>query len=321
MIRLDMIDRKILSELDINARISYSELGNKIRVAKETVKYRIEQLEKNRVIEGYYTVLNNAKIGYSYYRLYIRLNNASPEIERKIEKYFMESKYVSILFTSNGPYHVVLGIWVKNLWEYEKFWFEFKKLFGEYIGDCQFSGMTNYVEFGREYLQLEQGGRKKEFSVMQESETEEVSEVDMKILRFLANNARASLVKIAEKTGLSIVTARQRIKNLMKKNVILGYRASLNLAMLGREYYKVDLWLRNFRRRDEIERYVRALPETAYAERTIITSDIEFDVEVEGFESFTRLMERIKEKFPEDIRDYRYYSRIESKKVVYVPSL
>ena len=38
---LDLIDRKILAELDKNARISYSELGKKIRVAKETVKYRI----------------------------------------------------------------------------------------------------------------------------------------------------------------------------------------------------------------------------------------------------------------------------------------
>ena len=43
---LDSIDRKILTELDKNARISYSELGKRIRVAKETVKYRIAQLEK-----------------------------------------------------------------------------------------------------------------------------------------------------------------------------------------------------------------------------------------------------------------------------------
>ena len=43
---LDLTDRKILSELDKDARISYSELGKKIRVAKETVKYRITQLQQ-----------------------------------------------------------------------------------------------------------------------------------------------------------------------------------------------------------------------------------------------------------------------------------
>ncbi|MFA6530755.1 MAG: winged helix-turn-helix transcriptional regulator [Candidatus Micrarchaeia archaeon] len=318
---LDLVDRKILAELDRNARISYSELGKRTRIAKETVKYRITQLEKKGIIDGYYTVINNAKTGYLYYRLYLRLQNSSPAIEQEIEEYFKKSKYISVLFTVDGPYTIVLGIWVKNIWEYERFWLETMKTYGEYIGNYQLSVMSNYVEFSKSYICPEKDYEKIGFSVMEESAPQKLNENETAVLRFIASNARASLVEIAKETKISIVTARKCLIELRKNGVVLGYRTAINIKKIGRQYYKVDLWLKKFKRYEEIASFVRALPETTYAERTVLTSDVEFDVEVTGFDEFTKVMERIKNKFPEEIKDYRYYSRIASKKVVYVPKL
>jgi hypothetical protein len=58
-----------------------------------------------------------------------------------------------------------------------------------------------------------------------------------------------------------------------------------------------------------------------YAERSIISSDIEFDIEATDFNEFVKIMDSFKEKYPEEIRDYRYYSQVKNYKTKYAPEL
>lgn len=318
MQNLDAIDRKILSELDHDARISYSELGKKIRVAKETVKYRMERLIKEGIIQGFYAAVDFSKLGFTVYRPYIRVRNTSPEVEQEMINYLSKAKNVSVLYRTNGPYHFALGVWARTIWDYEEFWESFKLRFGEYISESHLSIMSEYREFSRPYLG---GPEKKAFAVVTQSEKEKLDQLDFRLLTFLSSNARASIVEIAKKTGASIVTVRSRLKRLIERKVILGFRPMLNLKALGREYYKVDLWLSKFDKAEEISQYILSNPNVIYAERTLVTSDLEFDVEIENFDKFISLMDSFKAKFPEDIRDYTYYSLVKNYKTSFIPSL
>ena len=318
---LDLIDRKILAELDKNARIGYSELGKRIRVAKETVKYRINQLQQRGIIKGFYTVVNFSKMGFTLYRLYIRLQSATPEIERQITEYMINSKNVSVFYRINGAYHIALGIWTRNNWEYEQFWLDFKGKFGEYLSNYHLSLMTEYIEFSRLYLLNGSEEEKEEFYTINKNDVEKLDELDFQLLNFLSNNARASLVEIAMKLNVSIVTARYHLKNLINKKIIIGFRTIFDLSLLGREYYKVDLWLKRFDKEKEIRAFILSNPDVIYTERTLVTSDLEFDIEAENFENFIDMMDSFKEKFPDDIRDYTYYSLIRNYKTNYVPVL
>ena len=49
-VKLDLTDRKILAELDANCRISNSALAKKVNKSRESVKYRIQQLQKKRIL-------------------------------------------------------------------------------------------------------------------------------------------------------------------------------------------------------------------------------------------------------------------------------
>ena len=55
---LDGLDRKIVQLLIENARISYSDIGEKIGISRVAVKARIQALEQKGVIEEYTTVIN-----------------------------------------------------------------------------------------------------------------------------------------------------------------------------------------------------------------------------------------------------------------------
>ena len=59
---LDELDQKIIQLLIENARISYSDIGEKTGISRVAVKARIQALEKKGVIEEYTTIINPQKI-------------------------------------------------------------------------------------------------------------------------------------------------------------------------------------------------------------------------------------------------------------------
>lgn len=59
---LDELDQKIVRLLIENARVSYSDLGDKIGLSRVAVKARIQALERRGIIEEYTTVITPQKI-------------------------------------------------------------------------------------------------------------------------------------------------------------------------------------------------------------------------------------------------------------------
>ena len=59
---LDALDQKIIQLLIENARMSYSEIGEKTGISRVAVKARIQSLEKRGIIEEYTTIINPQKI-------------------------------------------------------------------------------------------------------------------------------------------------------------------------------------------------------------------------------------------------------------------
>lgn len=59
---LDELDQKIIQLLVNNARMSYSDIGEKIGISRVAVKARIQALENKGIIEEYTTIINPQKI-------------------------------------------------------------------------------------------------------------------------------------------------------------------------------------------------------------------------------------------------------------------
>ena len=59
---LDELDQKIVQLLIQNARMSYSELGEKTGISRVAVKMRVQALEQRGVIEQYTAIVNPQKL-------------------------------------------------------------------------------------------------------------------------------------------------------------------------------------------------------------------------------------------------------------------
>lgn len=59
---LDALDQKIVSLLIENARMSYSDIAQRVGISRVAVKMRVQALEKSGVIEEYTTIVNPQRI-------------------------------------------------------------------------------------------------------------------------------------------------------------------------------------------------------------------------------------------------------------------
>jgi Lrp/AsnC family transcriptional regulator, leucine-responsive regulatory protein len=61
---LDETDRKIISELANDGRVSFAELGRRVNLSPPTVAERVQRLERQGVITGYRAEIDPRALGY-----------------------------------------------------------------------------------------------------------------------------------------------------------------------------------------------------------------------------------------------------------------
>src|SRR3989344_7670755 len=114
-ISIDLKDKKILSCLDSNARMSYSQIAKKVGLSKESVRYRILQLEKLGVIQDYKVIVDIRKIHYRAYHLFITFNNPEIEVEKECLRRLMEFPFVRAILKFNGDYDFEIALVAKGI--------------------------------------------------------------------------------------------------------------------------------------------------------------------------------------------------------------
>jgi Lrp/AsnC family transcriptional regulator for asnA, asnC and gidA len=61
---LDVLDRGILEELNVDARRSHREIAERLKVSPTTVGMRIDRMERDGVIRGYVPLLDDEALGW-----------------------------------------------------------------------------------------------------------------------------------------------------------------------------------------------------------------------------------------------------------------
>ncbi len=315
--QIDKTDKQILHELDGNCRQSVKQIAKKLRKKRDTIAYRIRQLEKQETIQEYFTVIDYARIGYTLCRLYIRFQNTSIEKEEEIIAYLKDCKEIFTLYTAEGNWDLAIGFLVRSLDEYNDVVKNIQKKYNQWIRKYESAVFLEYVHFFKSYLVERQEGR--EISTGKQQKQERIDEKDIELLRLIAKNARMPLLDIAKKVKMTPMAVRYRIKQLEKKKIILGYRTLINTTQLGYAYYKIDFSIEDMSKLQKLRAFARQHPNIIFEDRTIGGSDFEVDAELEGYDALYSLIEEIKKQFPGIIRQYTYYKARKIYKYVYFP--
>ncbi len=241
MIKLDAYDKKILEVLLNNAREQISTTAKKVRLRRENVNYKINRLIKEGLIKEPVTIFNEEKLGLSRYVLFLELINLQEDSEKDILDYLKQTEYVSWIGINAGKWSLIFDIIIKEKEDLDKIINNFFNKFDRFVRDYI---ILNSKQIG--YYPEKMLGLKTSKEAPKKTENVKFDKIDIKILSILNENAWDNYVKIAGKVGLTPNAVNNRIMNLKKKGIIIGYTISLDWKKLGWELYGLQLKIIKF---------------------------------------------------------------------------
>lgn len=305
-LKLDVKDMKILAELDKNARQSNNQIGKKVRLSKEVVKYRIDKMKQAGIIVRFYTITNYFKLNLFKFKLYLRLTNVSREKIKEIAQYFDNHKKTEWVVITTGRWDMILGFLVKNVNEFDDEVQEVLNKYSKYIQEKAVTTTLHLIHHERGFLK--QGKTSEVVYHTTKDEQEAIDKTDLEIIKILANNARMPVTEIAERLKTTPRIVQYRIKELERKKIILAYKAHLEPKEMNRIFCKAILYFENINetKLKEFMDYASSVPDIVWPQKVMGAWDFEVDCEVENYDRFQEIILDLKEKFPEIIKNYEF---------------
>ena len=119
------------------------------------------------------------------------------------------------------------------------------------------------------------------------------------------------------------MVVRYRLKNLIKKGIIIGFKPFLNVHKLGYTYFKLHLTLQNLtpEKKKSIVNYIHQHPNTVHMTELVGGADLEAEFQVKTNEEFYAHVQELRLKFGDIIRDYEFMQYTQEYKFTYLPEM
>jgi DNA-binding Lrp family transcriptional regulator len=322
MVRIDLKDQKIIYQLSLDARQNSSKIAKKVGLSQQLVDYRIRRLEKLNVIRGYYTCIDISKIGYSIFKIYIKLQNLDEKKENEMIKDLSKNPNITWVGTCDGIWDMYLVIWSKNVFQFNDIFTEINNKYSFYFSKKSIIANTKVIQFMRKHLapskelidysKIEWAGEISEV---------ELDQIDFQLLLTISQNARMTDSEIAEKLNVSRKVIAYRIKKLIEQRIIYGFKTLLNGDLLNFKTYKVFLTIQSLTPEKEktLISYLNHHPNVIELVYCMGNWELELDIESPSIEENHNLIRHLRDKFTNVIRESEIMLMYKSYKYDYLP--
>ncbi len=322
MVDIDLKDRKILYELDLDCRQSNTQIGKKVGLKKDVVSYRIKRMQEEGVIRNFWTAINTFNLGYNVFRIYIALQNVSIEKKNDIIQYFISYKNTWAVISSKGEIDLTVIIWVKDNYEFYQFWSKTLDLFEDNFTKKIISLYIQTIDYKKTYLlNKEEKENREHYKIISGTEKVEIDKIDYQLLNELAINARSPLIELAEKFKISSQSVNYRINNLIKKDIIKAFRVNIDYSKINFQHHKIDIYLREHKQRSSIIDFLTTKSCLQCINVAIGWADIEMEIVIKDINEIDAIINELNSKFPNSIRKHTFWIGDKVHKERWLPEL
>lgn len=320
MLKLNIKDRKILYQLDLNSRQSASQIGKKIGLKRDVVSYRIKKLQDKGIIRNFFTVIDASKLGYISFRLYFTFQYVTPKIKKEIIDYFINNKYSYFIGLVEGVYDLISIMWVKNVMDFYSFYEKTKIKYGYYFQEIKFVLYHQLYHYRFSFF-LDDFPRKDRelFEITGGYKLVDYDDVDISILNLISSNARMPTIDIAKKLDTTTNVVNYRIKKLKELGIIQGFRIAIDTSKIGYKLYKVDIQVKEYKDSKSILNYILYNPNLIYLNKTVGHADLELEFYVKTIDDIHKIMEDLSNKFPGVIKYFTLFNIQDMVKIKLMP--
>ncbi len=314
---LSIKDKRILYELDSNARQTNKQIAKKVGLSEQVTGYRIKSLIKKNIINNFYLKTNSTLLGYMHFKVLIKFQNIAKEQEVSFMKDLTKNKNVFWVANLRGNFDCFFSIVAKNIEEFTRIYNKLTQNYSSHILERKVNILEQAALFTRGYLlnkepiEIKYGG----------TTLIDLDDEDSKILKLLSNNARLSALDIAKKLEVSSDKIIYRIKKLIKNKFIVGAGVNFNRKKLGIKYYLMLLRFQNLDKEkyNKLVTLCKKSKNVLYISKTIGSHDIEIETEVFNEEELDNLIRQIKDNSFNELKDYDLLQIKEEYKLNYFP--
>ena len=111
---IDNLDSSILSILSTQARMPILELAQILKKPASTLAFRIRDLEKRKIIQGYTPHVRSKNYGMQSYRLLLFLENMNENSRKKLFNYIQENPFMILAIETVGEWNFEITLEVEG---------------------------------------------------------------------------------------------------------------------------------------------------------------------------------------------------------------
>lgn len=315
--KLDLFDKKILFELEKDSSLPVSIISKKVGRSKEFVSFRINRLEKEKIILGCSAIVDMSKLGYFTFRIYIKWQDMTLDQKRDFYEYVKSKENVWTTTVLHGKWDFAFFIGVRSIKKYHQIWDEIQLKYKEKISENKIAVYAPIYNFNKRFFI---DGKKEVIErVYGDGNTIKLDKFDEEIINVYSSNVRQSYVEVAKKLGANAETVRKRIAQLERRKIIVGYKVNPNLQAMGYQGYRVDFYLNSTERNKELFEYLKHHKYFYQINKSIGGADFETEVVVINLSHLLEVLEEVTKKFKDMIKSYEYFGYTEFPTLSIIP--
>jgi Lrp/AsnC family transcriptional regulator, leucine-responsive regulatory protein len=298
---LDVLDKKLLFELDNNSRQSISQLSRKLRQGRDRVGYRLERLISEKIIKECTVTINPYRLGFTLFKTYLKVSKRKDRYEALL-KLLLQHPRVYWIADCDGRWDLIFATFAKTPYEFLHIQNKILSVCNDIVLSFTNLTLVNVWMFRKNYLvQRDQGY----FLIGGPPSDFELERFDWEILRHLSKSARIPIAELARKVQSTESIVRNRLEHLEESGLVAGYRIELDLAKLGMLFFKAQLYLQEYGNKEieSLRVFCAEHPNITYFIEQIGDAPVEIELEVDGYEQYTRIIDSLRITFPKTIRN------------------
>ena len=145
--KLDKIDRQIINVLLKNSRLSNLEIGRQLGLSHDAVRYRIEKLLRDGVIQNFSIEVDPAKLGLQIWGdLIISVWNLTPKRYSDFINYLKDHPNIAAVWNLSGKYEWFIEIYTNDLKKFNEITNDLKLKFSDIIKDMESAFVLNEIK-------------------------------------------------------------------------------------------------------------------------------------------------------------------------------
>jgi DNA-binding Lrp family transcriptional regulator len=239
-------DLKLLEIMAQNCRIPHTTIGQALNTSKDSVTYRLKNLEKNELLKQYVLFIDARRLGFTRYHILLKFSSNIKDKDAIYQK-IKTHKFVMWINSFIGRFDMQIIVDAVDGFHLNQIREELFELCNnevkEYIilthlSDLEFTQLNPVLDLETNFEKKHDHSfsnilTTKRFPVGKNFEKYTPNITEIEILKLLADNPRASLIDISRKLKIDRQTVKSRITHLIKNKIILNFGGIPNLQKMN----------------------------------------------------------------------------------------